>query len=185
MKIKKQTKILFIISLCLAIIAIGIFLVLFSFMNGQVAQTIQNTDAAKIAISKQETAALMKTDIQDAGIYQKTLSQFILPKNSEVDFIKILESIAASSSVKLQVNSVADVAAPQLSAENDQLVHINVAATGAWNNTQLFLALLETYPLDISITSLSLTKFAEYQVGKVSVPQWSIILDFTVVESQS
>jgi hypothetical protein len=182
--IQKHTKILFTLFLLLDIFVVGIFLMLFGEMNNQIAETVQNTDKIKTEIKKQETLSLMKTDIQNAQIYQTALDTFLVPKGGDVDFIKTLESIAATSSVKLQVNSVVDQPLTQASTINAQLIHVNINVLGQWKDVKYFVKLLETYPLKIVLNQASLSKFSNYQINGKTVPEWSGALDFTVLEQQ-
>jgi Tfp pilus assembly protein PilO len=182
--IKKHTKILFIIFLVADIVAGIVFIMLYIDMNNQVAETVQNTDEIKTEITKEETLSLMKTDIMTAKTDTNTLDGFLLQKDDEVNFIKILESLAASSSLKLQVNSVVDEPSNQLSTINAEFMHVNINVTGSWSHIQFFLALLETYPLKISLDKIVLTQFADTTVGGKQVPEWLGVFDFKVIRLQ-
>ena len=95
----------------------------------------------KNQIKKQETISLMKTDIENAKSYQTTITSYLVAKNGDVDFIKVIEGIAASSSVKLQINSVTDESSSQASIIGAQLIDTNIIITGAWKNVEFFTAI--------------------------------------------
>ncbi len=53
---------------------------------------------------------------------------------------------------------------------------------GQWKDVQFFLALLENYPLKITVKSVSLSTFGTYEVKGKNVPEWSGDFEFTALK---
>lgn len=176
---RKETKILVTILIVLDLMAVIFFIILFSFTQNQISDTVLKTEEIKAAIKERETLYLMKNDITYGKDYENNLSQYIIGKNDIAGLIKIIEGLATSSNLKFEINSIGNEPSTKLSPIGAELVKMNITASGEWKNLQFFLNLLENYPLKISITNLSLAR-SGLNVRKA--PLWSGTFEFTVVK---
>ncbi len=177
---QKKTKILLASLLITDLILAVIFFMMFSYTRSQISKTIEETNQIKIEIKKEESRSLMRKDIEDANNYKDIFNAYLIHEDDVVSFIKILESMVATSSLKSEVNSVTYQPSSTLTPIGGQLLRVNTTVTGEWKNIQFFLQLLENYPLQISIQKVSFDKSSSEINGK-KVPQWSANFDFTVI----
>src|SRR5258706_12301886 len=103
---KEKTKIILVSLLIADLCLVLLFLMLYIYTMNQISETITNTDQVKFEIKKGESLSFMKKDIEDAKNYKGILDSYLIQKNDTVSFIKILENLVASSSLKSQVSSV-------------------------------------------------------------------------------
>jgi hypothetical protein len=179
---RKETKIIFLIILGANIVALGFLYYLYSTMTGRIAGTIRNEDDIRIEIKKEETLSLMKKDIEDAKHYNEVLSSYFVAPLGIVDFFKTLEDLAFMSGIEKGV-SVSPAESPSsLDTAQAEIIGVKMNIVGRWEDAQLFLALLEHHPLKIDIKRMSLNKFSEHIVQGRVVPQWSGVLEFTVLK---
>lgn len=168
--------------LIITAVLIGIFLFLSFMMNGKISDTINKTDQIKKQIENEESFSFMQKNIEDNQANENEIAKYIIPPNSVADFIKLLKSIVATSSLKSQVGSITAESSANLSSIDAELLNVNITVEGTWSNIYFFLKLLETYPLKIDIENVSLKQFADYTVKGKQVPQWSADVEFTVVK---
>ena len=178
---QKKTKILLISLLVTDLVLATVFFMIFSYTRSQISQTIDETNQIKVEIKKEESRSLMKKDIEDAAGYKDILNTYLIHEDDVVSFIKILESMVATSSLKSEVSSVTYQPSSALTPINGELLRVNITVTGEWKNVQFFLQLLENYPLQIAIQKISLEKTSPLEVNGRKVPQWSAGFDFTVI----
>ncbi len=179
---EKKTKALATFTLILALFSLSVYFSMFFFMKNRISETMQKQNEIKTAIEKKESLSLTQKSIEDNQVNEDKISGYIVKSNSVADFIKIMESIVASSGLKSQVGSISYESSNNLSAFNAELLDVKITALGPWSNIHFFLQLLENYPLKIDIRSVSLKKFTDYVVKGKDVPQWSADIDFTVVK---
>jgi len=179
---KRKTKILVLLAFLSAAVSVSAFFILFSLMQGKVADTIAKTDEIQMALEKQRSLSFIQKSIADNQTSENALAGFIIPANSVSDFIQTLEDLVATSSLKSQVNSISYQSSSALSAVGAELVDVQMGVIGTWSNIHFFLELLENYPLKIVIKSASLKQFATYTIAGKQVPEWSLDIEFTAVK---
>ncbi len=177
---RKETKALVIILLILDLISIACFIVLFSFTKKQISDTVSKTDEIKGEIKQMEALSLMRDDISYGKNYENNLYQYIVGKNDVVGLIKVIEGLIASSKLNSDIGSITYEQSSKLTPLGAELVKINMNANGEWKNLQLFLKLLENYPLKIEIRSVSFARSGD--AGTKKAPQWTGSFEFTVVK---
>ena len=178
----KKTKVILITLIVVDLIFVAIFSGLFLYMKNQTIDSNDKEDQIKNEIKKQESGSLMQTDLKDGKIYEDKIKEFIVGQDDIVDFIKILEGMVSSSSLKSEIKSVSSEPDDGLNAINSEYLRVNIDVTGGWGNILFFLKLLENYPLKINIDKLSFTKFSDYEVKDNKMPQWLGSFEFTVVK---
>ncbi len=179
---KKETKILLAVFLLLGIASMGAFVFLFSFTKNLIAESVNKSNDIKTELKKEGAETLMKDDLILGEMYQKKLEEYIIAKGGTVDFLKTLEQLISNTGLKYNINTVSSATYDKGDKMGEELLKININATGAWQNIQLFLKSLENYPLKINITKMSLNKFSDSIIKGRKVPEWSLNLDFTVVK---
>ena len=160
----------------------GIFFSMFFFMKGKISETVSKEDEIKTEIEKGESLSFMQKSVEENQVNEDKVTGYFIPSNGTASFIKVLENIVASSSLKSQVNSINYEPSSDLSAINAEFLDVKISVAGTWSNLNFFLKLLENYPLKINIRSASLKQFTTYTVGGKQIPQWSGDIDFTVVK---
>ncbi|MBU6370633.1 MAG: hypothetical protein KGH93_00635 [Patescibacteria group bacterium] len=176
----KRTIAGFVIMLALAALAAGAFIALRGMFLGKVSSVVSRKAEIALVIGKTRALSAMQTSLADSASNAAALAAYIVPQNGIVDFITTLDSIIATSGVKADVGSIGVTAGG--APAGMELVDVKASATGAWNNIEYFLTLLETYPLKIDIRSASMRQFSSYTVRGRQVPQWSLDVEFTVLK---
>ncbi len=179
---KKETKTLLIVLLLIDVLYIGSFSFLYYFTRSLIAESIDVENQIKIELKKQDMKILMKDDILSGKIYQEKLAGYILPSGGTVAFIKILEQMFSSSTVKYEIKSVTNKPFEKGGPTNAEFININVDVIGEWKNIYFFLKSLENYPLKINIKKVTLSKFSDYLMKNKLVPEWHGNFEFTVVK---
>lgn len=179
---KKETKAWLITLIIIDIISITAFIFLFNFINNQTLDTINKEDQIKSEVKQEEIRVVKKTDIADSKIYQEKLLNYVIPSGGTVDFIKTIESLVSSSSLKSDIQSVNNISYDKGSSLNMELLSINMNVLGEWKNIQFFIKMLEKYPLKIDIKRINLHQFSSYVINGREVPEWSASIEFTVVK---
>lgn len=179
---KEKTKMLALSALVMMVASASFFFALFFFMKNKISETVVKTAEIKTQIKKEESFSFMQKSIEENQANENSITNFIIPANSIADFIKTLDSMVASSSLKSQVGSISYESESDLSAANAELLDVQISVEGPWSNIYFFLQLLETYPLKIDIKSVSLKQFTDYTVAGKQVPEWSGDIEFTVVK---
>jgi len=177
-----KTKTFLILLIFLDIFFIAIFIALFIFTKNQISDTINKEDAIKTEIKKEETLSIMKKDVEDSKNYEDKLYGYFIGKDNVVDFLKTLDDLISSSSLKSEIQSINYESLAKINLIETELVRVKMNVKGKWENIQFFLKLLENYPLKISIKNISLNKFSDSIISGKTIPEWSADLDFTAVK---
>jgi hypothetical protein len=177
-----KTKTFLILMIILDLFFVAVFIALFTFIKKQISDTVSMTDQIKAEIKKEQTLSLMKKDIEDSKNYQDKLYGYFIGKDNVADFLKILENLVSSSSLKSEVQSVAYEPTDKSALISTELVRVKMNVVGEWKNIQFFIQLLENYPLKIDIKNVSLNKSSDAVVSGRQIPQWSANIDFTVAK---
>jgi Tfp pilus assembly protein PilO len=179
---KKETKASLITLLLIDIISVGAFIFLFSYTTSMIESSINIENDLKTELKKDDTRALMKNDLAQGKIFQDKLQQYMIPAGGTVDFIKTIEQLVLSSALKSDIKTVANISYDKGNAIGAELLSVNMDVIGEWKNIQLFLKMLENYPLKIEIKKLSFSKVSDYTINGKKIPQWSGSFEFTVVK---
>jgi Tfp pilus assembly protein PilO len=179
---KKETKILVIALILINALLVGAFIFLYNFTKNLIAESVSMSDDIKAELKKDEIRVLMRSDLTQGKIYQDELASYMLPSDSAVDFIKTVDQLVASSSLKSNISNVASEPYTKGNAINAELLKMNITVVGNWKNIQFFIKLLENYPLKIGINQLSLNKISDTVINGIQIPQWSGNIEFTVVK---
>lgn len=179
---KKETKILILTLLLINILSIGFFVLSLYFTDSLVKKSINTEDIIEVELKKEDIKSLMKDDLAQGKIYQEKLTNYIIPSDGTVDFIKILEQLVLNSGLKSDIKNVSNKPFPAGNTIGMEYLSVSMDVTGEWKNVQFFIKSLENYPLKIDITKLSLSKFSDYVIKGKNVPIWSGDIEFTVVK---
>lgn len=179
---KKKTKNLVIILIILNIFSISFFLFLFNHTNDLITESVLIENELKNEIKRDDARVFMKEDLLRAKSYEEKISGYVISKEGTVDFIKTLEQLVSSSSLKSNIKNVSNENYEKGNAIGAELMKVNVDVIGEWKNIIYFLKLLENYPLKIDIKTISLNMFSSYTVGGKIVPQWVGSFEFSIVK---
>lgn len=177
-----KTKTLALIILFADALFIGTFIALFNFTKGQITESVNKENSIKTELKMEDIRVLMKDDLILGKEYKSQLSNYILPKDSTIDFIKTIEDLSLSSGVKSDIKTVTNDRYDKGEAIGAEFITIKMDVLGAWDNVQLFLKYLESYPLRIDIKMMSLNKVSDRVVNGRNIPQWAGNFEFTVVK---
>ena len=178
----KKTKNLIIFLLTLNILSIVFFVLLFNHTNGLITESVLIENELKNEIKRDDARVFMREDLEKGKEYEVALKKYILEKDGTVGFIKTLESLVSSSSLKSNIKNVLTENYDKGSTIGLDLIIVNMDVIGEWKNIIYFLKLLENYPLKIDIKNVSLNMSSTYIVGGKNVPQWVGSFEFTVVK---
>ena len=179
---QNKTKTLAIIILFIDALSIGTFIALFNFTNGQIVESVNNENSIKTELRMEDMRVLMKDDLLLGKQFQTKLNDYILPKGSTVDFIKTVEQLSENSGLKSDIKTVTNDPYDKGNAIGADFITVNIDVIGGWDNIQLFIKYLESYPLKIDIKKMSLNKISDHIVNGRNVPQWSGSFEFTAVK---
>jgi|GEM_PF-3305569 len=179
---KTKTKILLSFLIILDLCLVAVFVVLYIFTKNQITDTINNTNQIITEIKRQETLSLMKKDVEDSKNYENKIYGYFIGADNVADFLKTVEGLVASSSLKDDIQSVDYESPSTVASVNTELLRVKVSVEGEWKNIQYFLKLVENYPLKIDIRNLSLNKVSDSVISGRKVSIWSANVDFMVVK---
>lgn len=101
-------------------------------------------------ISTQKTLDLMDIDIGK-------INDSIIPKESEVEFIEGLESLADELGLTIEISSLLYDNSIKSASSTINILKIRAKTTGSWQGNYVFLSRLEALPYKIKINRYSLT----------------------------
>lgn len=179
---QNKTKTLAIIILFIDALFIGTFFALFNITKNQITESVNKENDIKTQLKIEDIKVLMKEDLLLGKQYQKELTEYILPKDGTVDFIKTLEQLSFNSGIKSDIKSVTNTNYSKGDAIGAEYILVKMDVIGSWDNIHLFLRYLETYPLRTVINIMSLNKISDYVLKGKNIPQWSGSFEFTVVK---
>ena len=113
----------------------------------------------------------------------ENLSKRLLTEDTTVDFIELIESVATSTNVDLEIRSVST---SNLSEDEKgaRILTLDIKANGSWYNTMTLLHSLEKLPYNISLGRTSLRyKESSGQGESIVVSSWELLSVFSVVMS--
>jgi hypothetical protein len=108
---------------------------------------------------KDQEYQLFEKIIKSTEADRNKLSSYVVKRDGLVDFIKIIEGMANSSGLEVSIKTVAesDVSLQASSSSKAQLT-LPLTTTGNWENTAMFLALLESMPYKTTLTKVDMKK---------------------------
>lgn len=180
----KKTKNLIIFLLILNIFSIVFFVLMFKHTNGLITESVLIENELKNEIKRDDARVLMKEDLEKGQEYEIELKKYLIEKDGTVNFIKTLEQLVSSSSLKSNIKNVLNESYDKGSTIGLDLIRINMDVIGEWKNIIYFLKLLENYPLKIDIKKVSLNMSSTYTIGGKNVSQWVGSFEFTVVKER-
>lgn len=87
------------------------------------------------------------------------ISSYMVKKDGLVDFIKLIEGMANASGVQVVIKTVAESdVSIQASTSPKVMLTLPLNTVGTWENTAMFLALLESMPYKTTLTKVDLKK---------------------------
>lgn len=181
MPIQKTKKIL-VISFLLALLSISVFVFMFFVINSLNESSLKNSIEIEDGIKKDESLFLIKKDLEDNKVSLEKISSFIVKPDEVVDFIQTIENLALNNGLKSEVKSVSFSPFSEMNSSYLELIKVKVTVIGEWRNVLFFIKVLESHPLKIDMTNISLNKFTDYTIGGKVVPQWLGDFEFTVVK---
>ena len=177
-----KTKKILTITLIVDIILFSIFV--FIYLNIKSAGDEFSSKAILIEseLDKQTAFLSMKKDLEANSIGINNLSNYVISSDGIVDFMKSLDKLTLNNGLKSEVKSISFTPISGSEYQNLELADIKIDVIGEWRNVEYFLKVLENYPLSLSITNFSMSKFSDYQVKGKKIPQWLGSFDFTVLK---
>jgi Tfp pilus assembly protein PilO len=176
----KSTKIKIVILLIINIIVWGFYV--FAFMqikNGENRmELLENT--MRDNLKKQEVVRVLSRNLDETQINRDKLTDFILPKGGEVDFIKQIEDLVSKNHLKSEIKSVK--IEPMASSSSLENLSIKLNVIGAWADVLVFQKVLESLPSVVVIDTFSISKFDTYTVRGDIIPQWNGSFDLKVAK---
>lgn len=123
--------------------------------NAIAAQLEKISDLTK----KDEEYKLFEKIIKSTEADRNKISSYVVKKDGLVDFIKLIEGMATASGVEVSIKTVEESAvASQASSSPKVSVTLPLSTTGTWENTAMFLALLESMPYKTTLTKVNTKK---------------------------
>ena len=108
---------------------------------------------------KDQEYQLFEKIIKSTEADRNKLSSYVVKKDGLVDFIKIIEGMANSSGLEVSIKTVSESdVSLQASSSPKALLTLPLTTTGNWENTAMFLALLESMPYKTTLTKVDMKK---------------------------
>ena len=127
---------------------------------------------------KNSRLSALRANIKETEGERQKLSTFLLPSDSEVSFIEVVEKLASKSGLSVKTNDVSSVAGD---SDATKIFKMQTQISGSWSNTMYFLSKLENLPYNIRVQNLSTSN--QTTTGKGAASQWTTTFDVTVTES--
>ncbi len=174
----KKTGLLLGALIALDLALLGVFcLVWYALASDRAEVALLELDIAD-QLARERTTNASERLIADLEARQGAIDTFVLPSDGAVQFLETVETLAAESSLALEVQSVS--VEPISSEEGGSLEALKLAgrAEGSWSNLFRFLALLESVPLSLSVRELNLNKAG----GSENTSSWALLFIVTAAE---
>ncbi|TAK57034.1 hypothetical protein EPO17_03070 [Patescibacteria group bacterium] len=108
---------------------------------------------------KDQEYQLFEKIIKSTEADRAKISSYVVKKDGLVDFIKLIEGMANSSGVEVSIKTVEESeVSGQASSTPKVMLTLPLTTTGTWENTAMFLALLESMPYKTTLTKVDLRK---------------------------
>ena len=177
---QSHTKIpLFFIALVCGLVAIVIFLYFVFVIEKKSASVASASDElTQLEETRNARLTLKKTLFTTEG-ERDTLSSYFVDSTNVVQFIETIESFATPTATRLEITNV-DV------AKEKKTLSLSILATGQFQNVYHLVRMLETMPVEISFSRLSLSRAGdgvEAPAGAVSngLPLWNAAIDIELI----
>jgi hypothetical protein len=140
---------------------------------------------------KDQEYQLFEKIIKSNEIDRSKMSSYVVKKDGLVEFIKIIEGMANSSGVELSIKTVAESdVSLQASSSPKVILTLPLTTTGTWENTAMFLALLESMPYKTTLTKVDIKKMDLAESADLKMknrlskanPGWKADFDFGVLK---
>lgn len=108
-------------------------------------------------VQKDEALRSIKASLNENAEFVSHIDSFFIPADGVVDFISSLEALGAESGVELSIDSVA--VESESESASKEVLNLSLQTEGSWQNTFIFLSLLENLPYRIEFVSTTLRLF--------------------------
>ncbi len=137
-------------------------------------------ETMKDNLKKEEIMMVLSKNLGETAVNRNKISELVIQKDGEVDFIKSLEDLVAKHNLKSEIKSVkVEVIANSNSLEN---LVVKIDVIGEWSDINAFEKSLEEIPLSLSLEGFTLGKFDSYVVKGKQSSQWIGGFDFKVAK---
>ena len=167
----QSTKILIVIIICNLAVLAGYYF-LFKDIERQTKEAGSLTDTIDLGESKNSRLSSLRAVVKDTETKRQQISGYLLPTESQIQFIENIENLAKKSGLEVKTNNIANA---DSGVENVKYFKIQIQTQGSWNNVMYFLNQLENMPYDIRVSSFSNNKDAK--------SLWTANFDISVTET--
>lgn len=167
MKVKSNPTILVSVILTIALIASAIAIVYWDKQIWNFAEYVR--DQRQVLRNEQAAVKFLSNvdkEIKQIKDYSEFFDEFYVGKDSILSFIEELESVARASGTKMQIQNVVP---GETAAESYTYVNITLQSSGAWENVNKFVKLIEMMPYYVSIKVLNLSRGEETWTASMTI----------------
>ena len=170
---------LFLIALVCGFVAIVVFLYfLFIIQKKSTSVAIASDELTQLEETRNARLTLKKTLLTTEG-ERDTLSSYFIDSTNVVHFIETIESFAVPTATRLEITNV------EVEKEKKTL-SLSILATGQFQNIYHLVRMLETMPVEISFSRISLSRAgngvdAPVATVKNSLPLWNAAIDIELI----
>lgn len=170
---------LFFIALICGVVAVGICLYfLFVIQKKSISVATLSDELTQLEETRDERLTLKKTLHTTEG-ERDILSSYFIDSTNVVHFIETIESFAGPTATRLEITNV-DV------AKEKKTLSLSILATGQFSNVYHLIRMLETMPVEISFSRISLSRAgagveAPAGTAKNSLPLWNAAIDIELI----
>lgn len=186
-----KTKKIFIASLVIGLVAVGVYVVLYIVLGNMSAEVSRLNTQSTQQLEQNEQQAATRRIIEDTVNLRNTLDSFFVSSDGVAGFITTIESLATDAQVDLEITTVNveenetinneegnnDNNNSNTTAEIFQALQLDMTAQGNWSQVTHFVTLLESLPKKVSIQEVSFEETANPE-GQAE-PQWNALVTLT------
>jgi len=179
---KKQvstTTILLTVIIIVTLGAIGAYVFLFEKIRTiNVTAALLQSDI-ELKTNKDDQLQSIKKILADTSVDRTKLDSYFVGKDTVVDVIKNIETLAKETGLHIEIEAVDKVALE----ENDykELLKFRIKTTGSWSRNIEFIALLKNLPHQISFYKVNLYKSSGVE-NKNTAIEWTNDMEFSLLK---
>jgi len=176
---KKKVKNILIVTIIGMLIALIVYPVLYIQTASQKDKITEYTQELLVSTEKTKELEDAEKILIEEGVFAD-LSKRLVTEDTSVDFIELIEKVATSTGVFLEIRSVAKNSVEK-DAENITELNLDIQTSGSWANTITFLRSLEALPYKVHIDRTSIRYKDSSGEGESFVPSsWELTSSFGV-----
>ena len=179
---KKQTStttVLLIVVILITLGVIGAYIFLFEKIRAiNLAAALLQSDI-ELKTDKDDQLQSIKKILADTSADRAQLDSYFVGKDTVVDVIKKIETLAKETGLSIEIQAVDKVSIE----ENDykELLKFKIKTIGSWSRNMEFVALLQNLPYKISFYKINLYKNSGVEDKKIVV-EWTNDMEFSLLK---